>query len=83
MKKEIRIGQPLSIDNVTIVPLEEVTISGRKSDGTPMFYFSKSPLGVAVATPQRAWVIGIEGETINLKAFPQLAPRLRQILSGL
>lgn len=81
--KEVRTGQPQSVNNMTIVPLEEITVSCKNDDRAPMFYFSKNPLGVVIATPQRKWAIGIEGETLDLEACFHLAPDLRQVLDRL
>lgn len=77
--KEVRIGQPLSVNNVTIIPLEEITVSYKNNHGALMFYVSKKPLGVVIATPQKKWAIGIEGETIDPETCSRLAPVLRQV----
>ena len=67
--KKARVGQPVTIGEITVIPLETVTIFQTDNDSGQSFYISKQPIGVALRTSQNRWAIDIEGNEVPLEIY--------------
>ena len=81
--KEARVGQPVTIGGITIIPLETVTFFQADNDSGLSFYISRQPIGIAIRTSQNRWAIDIDGNEVPLENYLQEFDNLQQVLDSL
>ena len=81
--KENRVGQPSTIGEIIIIPLEEVYLYCDKREDGIWAYALKQPVGVVVISPQCKLAIDIQGEELNLNTCIQDFDGLQQVIDNL
>jgi hypothetical protein len=81
--KENRVGQPSTIGEIIIIPLEEVYLYCDKSEDGIWAYASKQPVGVVIISPQFKLAIDIQGEKLDLNTCIQDFGGLQQVIDNL
>ena len=82
MKKN-RVGQPSTIGEIIIIPLEEVYLYCDKREDGIWAYASKQPTGVVVISPQFKLAIDIQGGELDLNTCIQDFEGLQQVIDNL
>ena len=82
MKKN-RVGQPSTIGEIIIIPLEEIYLYCDKREDGIWAYASKQPVGVVVISPQFKLAIDIQGGKLDLNTCIQEFGGLQQIIDNL
>ena len=82
MKKN-RVGQPSTIGEIIIIPLEEIYLYCDKREDGIWAYASKQPVGVVVISPQFKIAIDIQGEELDLNTCIQDFGGLQQVMDNL
>jgi len=77
------VGQPVIINGITIIPLEEVYLYCDKREDGIWAYASKQPVGVVVISPQFKLAIDIQGEKLDLNTCIQDFGGLQQVIDTL
>lgn len=82
--KENRIGSPITVGEITVIPLEKVSLYHVNTKEGFTMYFSKKPVGIAISSPQRKWAIDIiDGEEVPIESYYEQFNNLQQILDNL
>ena len=82
--KEDRIGSPIIVGDITVIPLEKVSLYHVNTKEGFTMYFSKEPVGIAISSPQRKWAIDIiDGEEVPIESYYEQFDALQQILDNL
>jgi hypothetical protein len=82
--KEDRIGSPITVGEITVIPLEKVSLYHVNTKEGFTMYFSKEPIGIAISSPQRKWAIDIiDGEEVPIESYYEQFNNLQQILDNL
>jgi len=81
--KENRVGQPSTIGEIIIIPLEEIYLYCDKREDGIWAYASKQPVGVVVISPQFKLAIDIQGETLDINTCIQDFRGLQQVIDNL
>ena len=81
--KENRVGQPSTIGEIIIIPLEEVYLYCDKREDGIWAYALKHPVGVVVISPQFKLAIDIQGEKLDLNTCIQDFGGLQQVIDNL
>ena len=81
--KETCVGIPVIIGEITIIPLEEVSVYHDRNKGRLSVYASKGPIGIVVGSPQGKWAIDIYGGQVPLETYIQEIHGLQQVLDSL
>jgi len=78
-----RAGEPISVENVVIVPLEDLTVEKIESDRRLSIYASKSLLGVVIWSPHGLWGLDTQGRSVPAETYLDHVEGLRQVLDNL
>ncbi len=81
--KENRVGQPSTIGEIIIIPLEEVYLYCDKRGDGIWAYASKQPVGVVVISPQFKLAIDTRGEKLDLNTCIHDFVGLQQVMDNL
>jgi hypothetical protein len=81
--KENRVGQPSTIGEIIIIPLEEVYLYCDKREDGIWAYASKQPVGVVVISPQFKLAIDIQGGELDINTCIQDFGGLQQVMDNL
>jgi hypothetical protein len=82
--KEDRIGSPITVGEITVIPLEKVSLYHVNTKEGFTMYFSKEPVGIAISSPQRKWAIDItDGKEVPIESYYEQFNNLQQILDNL
>jgi hypothetical protein len=81
--KENRVGQPSTIGEIIIIPLEEVYLYCDKREDGIWAYASKQPVGVVIISPQFKLAIDIQGEKLDINTCIQDYGGLQQVIDNL
>ena len=81
--KENRVGQPSTIGEIIIIPLEEVFLYCDKRGDGIWAYALKQPVGVVVISPQFKLAIDIQGGTLDINTCIQDFGGLQQVIDTL
>jgi hypothetical protein len=81
--KENRVGQPSTIGEITIIPLEEVYLYCDKREDGIWAYASKEPVGVVVISSQFILAVDTQGEELDLNTCIQDFGGLQQVMDNL
>lgn len=80
--KEWRADTPVTVGEITVIPLEEVSIYHVQNKKGLSIYASKEPIGVAVGSPRGKWAIDIHGEQAPLDSYIRGIPGLKEMLDN-
>jgi len=67
--KDVRVGTPIVVNDITITPLEQVSSFHEISADGGLVYWAKEPVGVLIETPTEKWALNVSGRPISLDAF--------------
>jgi len=81
--KENRVGQPSTIGEITIIPLEEIYLYCDKREDGIWAYAFKQPIGVVIISPQFKHVLDIQGEELDLNTCIQDFKGLQRVIDNL
>ena len=81
--KEVRVGRPIIVGEMTIVPLERVSVYHDSKRGRFWAYTSKESIGIVISSPQGKWAVDICGVQVPLETYIQEIRGLQQVLDGL
>ncbi len=81
--KETRAGRPIIVGEITIIPLERLSVyhDGRK--GGLLIYASKEPIGIVIVSPQGTAAIDMCGGQVPLENYIRDIHGLQQLLDSL
>ncbi len=82
-KKEVEIGNPVTIAGVTLIPVIKVSLNYWRRNGNLSFFGVKQPIGVVVVSPSAKRAFRITGEEVPLDQFIQEVPSIREELEGI
>ncbi len=78
-----RAGEPISVENLVIIPLEDVTVEKIESDRRLSIYASKSLLGVVIWSPHGLWGLDTQGKSVPVETYLDHVEGLKQVLENL
>ena len=81
--KEISVGTPVIVGEVTIIPLEKMTEYHNHDKHMFSVYVYKEPVGVVISSKQEKRAIDIEGKQVPLETYTRKIKGLQQILDSL
>ena len=82
--KEERIGVPITIGEITLIPLEKVSLHHMSTNKGFTMYISKEPIGIAISSPQRKWAVDVaDGEEVPVESYYEQFDSLQQVLENL
>jgi len=82
-KKEIEIGNPVTVAGVTLIPLIKVSLNYWRRNGSLSFFGVKQPNGVIVVSPSAKRAFRITGEEVPLDQFVQEVPGIKEVVEGI
>lgn len=82
MKAKVHPGKPITIGEVTIIPLVRVCISHGTSRGRLSLYATKEAVAIVVTRAGEVYALNTLGEPLSLEACIQQAPELKQVLDS-
>ncbi len=82
MKKQ-RVGKPITVNKITVIPLEEDTIYCPGGKGWACCYVSRIPVGIVMVTPEKQWACDISGERVPLANFVHKFDGLQEIIDNI
>ncbi|MBA7668113.1 hypothetical protein ES703_76217 [subsurface metagenome] len=82
-KKEVEIGNPVTVAGVTLIPVIKVSLSYWRRNGSLSFFGAKQPIGVVVVSPSAKRAFRITGEEVPLDQFIQEVPGIKEVLEGI
>jgi len=82
-KKEVEIGNPVTIAGVTLIPVIKVSLNYWRRNGDISFFGVKQPIGVVVVSPSAKRAFRITGEEVPLDQFIQEVPGIKEVLEGI
>jgi len=80
--REARIGRAVVVGEITIIPLERVSVYYDSNKGGLLAYISKEPIGVVISSPQGKWAADVRGCKVALETYIQEVPALRDVLDS-
>lgn len=81
--KEVRAGRPIIVGEVTIIPLERVSVYHSGEKGRLLVRISKEPVGIVVSSPQGKWAVDIYGGQVPPETYIQEIHGLQQVWDSL
>ena len=81
--KEIRVGRPVIVGEVTIVPLERVSVYHDSGEDRLSVYISKEPVGIMISSPQGKWAVDMCGRQMPRETYIQEIRGLQQVWDSL
>lgn len=82
-KKEIEIGNPMTVAGVTLIPVIKVSLNYWRRNGSLSFFGVKQPIGMVLVSPSGKRAFRITGEEVPLDQFIQEVPGIKEVLEGI
>ena len=82
-KKEVKIGNPVTVAGVTLIPVVKVSLNYWRGNGSVSFFGAKQPIGVVVVSQSAKRAFRITGEEVPLDQFIQEVPGIKEVLEGI
>lgn len=82
-KKEVEIGNPVTVAGVTLIPVIKVSLNYWRSNGSVSFFGVKQPIGLVVVSSSARRAFRITGEEVPLDQLIQEVPRIKEVLEGI
>ena len=79
-KKEVKVGNPVTVAGVTLIPVVEVSLNGWHGKSGISFYGIKRTVGVVLLSPPLKKAFRVTGEEVPLDQFIQEIPSVKEIL---
>ena len=80
--KDLQIGQVVDINNLKIIPVEEISIYNRSAINGTAVYGAKKPFAVIIHEKERTMVFGISKREITLDFLICEVEGLHEILNN-
>ena len=80
-KKEVEIGNPVTIAGITLIPVAEISLHSWQRKGGISFLGTKQPLSVIVISPSEKKAFKVSGEEVPLNELLQELPGIKKFLS--
>lgn len=77
---KLRLGMPINIAEVMIIPVERVTISDHKMEQGVWLYGSKEIAALVIHTPYSIWAFDINGYELSVEKLTCDVPELKEIM---
>ena len=81
--KERRVGMPIIIGELCIIPLEEVSIHQVSKGRRLWIHARKEPIGVVVSSPHGRWAYDRHGSQVVLETYAQQIAGLQELLDSM
>ncbi len=81
--KKMQAGNPITVGDVKLIPLERVFVHGDNSKKGLFLYVTKEPIGVVIVSPQGRSATDINGNSVPLETYLQQVSGLQEILNNL
>ncbi len=82
-KKEVEIGNPVTIAGITLIPVIEISRHSWHRKGGISFFGLKQPLSVVVISPSAKKAFKISGEEVPLDELTQEVPGMKELLNAI
>ena len=79
-KKEVEIGNPVTIGEATLIPVVELSLKYWRGGGGFSCFCTKQPASIVVVSPSGKRAFRISGEEVPLDQFIQETPGIREVL---
>jgi hypothetical protein len=80
-RKEVKIGGPLVVNGVTLIPIVSIWLNYWRSKGSILFFSVKQPISIVVASHLEKRVFTLNGEEISLDQLLTEVPEIKEILT--
>ena len=78
---EFRLGKSVTVDGVTIIPIEKVNYSANKAGHSFCLYGAKEPVAVIIASTSGVKAVDIEAREMSSHDIQKMAPGLTDIIN--
>ena len=75
-KKEVAIGSPVEVGDLTLLPVEQISLNCWRSDSRTSFFGIKQPVAVIVVSPAMKRAFRVTGEEISIEQLKQEYPAI-------
>ena len=82
-RKEVEIGSPVSIGEISLVPVAELSLNYRGGKRCSSFFGIKQPVCIVVVSPSGKRAFRASGEEVPLEQLIQEVPALRETLAAI
>ena len=82
-KKEVTVGNPMTIAGITLIPVTEISLHSWQRKGGISFLGIKQPLGVVVISPLEKKAFKISGEEVPLDQLIAEVPGIKELLNAI
>ncbi len=82
-KKEVEIGNPVTVAGVTLIPVIKVSLNYWRSNGSISFFGVKQPINVVVVSSSARRAFRITGDEVPLDQLIQEVPGIKEVLEGI
>lgn len=82
-KKEITIGEPIAIGDVTLIPITKVSLNYECGNAGISFFGFKHPVAVIVISTSAKTAFRIDGEEVSIDHLIQEIPDLKATIEGI
>lgn len=82
-KKEVEIGNPVTIAGITLIPVTEISLHSWQCKGAISFLGTKQPLSVIVISPLEKKAFKVSGEEVPLDELIQELPGIKKLLNAI
>ncbi len=79
-KKEVKIGNSITIAGVTLIPVEKISLNYWHGKGSISFFGIKQPVSIVVVSQAEKKAFRISGEEISLNQLIQEIPDIKELL---
>lgn len=79
-EKEVEISNPVTIGEVTLIPVVSASLNYWHGKRGLFFFGVKQPLNVLVVSPSGKKALGISGEEVSLDQLIQEVPAIKDLL---
>ena len=81
--EEFKAGQPISVGEITLVPIERTFVSCVSMEGGAVVRGSKGLAGIVVVSGKKRYTIGLTGEEVPMDRYLKQVPELALLLDRL
>ena len=82
-KKEVEIGNPVTIAGITLIQVTEISLRSWQSKGGISFLGTKQPLSVVVISPSEKKAFRVSGEEVPLDELIKEVPGIKSLLNDI
>ena len=79
-KKEVEIGNPMTIGGITLIPVIELSLNYWRGGGRFAYFGIRQPVSIVVVSSSGKQAFRTSGEEVPLDQFIQETPGIREVL---